>query len=118
MIAAFITLFLVGLVFGCLPFIPTFRPLPRWIRIALHMIGLSFFGGATFAVALDVIGPRISPQIHRLIFAHIILIFGMGVGIILLLVFSGEYLKALRDLQAARKSRSVHSHEEHGQEGV
>jgi hypothetical protein len=110
MIAAFSTLFLIGLMFGCLPFMPAFRPLPRWIRIALHMIGLSFFGGATFALALDVIDPRISPQIHRLIFAHIILIFGVGVGIILLLVFSGEYLKALRDLQAARKSRSIHSH--------
>lgn len=118
MIAAFSTLFLVGLTLGCLPFMPAFRPLPRWIRIALHMIGLSFFGGAAFGVALDVIGPRISPQIHRFVFAHIILIFGMGVGIILLLVFSGEYLKALRDLQAARRSRSVHSHEGRGHEGV
>ncbi len=82
------------------------------------MVGLTLFGGATFAVALDVIGPRVSPQLHRLIFAHIVLIFGMGVGINLLLVFSGEYLKALRDLQAARKNRSVHSHQEHGHQRV
>src|SRR5229473_8240067 len=30
MIAAFITLFLVGLMFGCMPFVAAFRPLPRW----------------------------------------------------------------------------------------
>src|SRR2546423_11898503 len=94
---AFTALFLVGLLFGSLPFIDGLRALPRWIRIALLMIGLSFFIGAASAVALHLAGTRLSVSTYHFLFVHVILIFGMGVGLILLLIFSGAYFKALRE---------------------
>ena len=42
----------------------------------------------------------------------------MGFGILLLLCISGEYFKALRELDSARKRRLANAHEEHGHEHV
>lgn len=113
---AYCTLFFVSLLFGSLPFIGGLRALPRWIRIALFMIGLSFFCGAAFGVALNAARPRLSPQMYAFLYANKTMIFGIGVGIILLLLFSGEYFKALRELDAARRKRLSDAHEERGHE--
>jgi hypothetical protein len=112
------TLFFVSFLFGSLPFIGGLRALPRWIRIALLMIGLSFFCGAAFGVALNVAAPRLSPQMYAFLYAHKMIIFGVGIGIILLLLFSGEYFKALRELDAGRRKRRSDAREEHGHEHV
>ncbi len=117
-VAAYGILFLVGFGFGVAPLVGPLRNLPRWIRIALHMIGLSFFGGAAFGVALNFAAPRLSPAMYRLLWAQKILIFGMGVGITLLLIFSGEIFKALRELDAARRKRLQVAHETQGHEHV
>ena len=97
-IVASTVLSLVGLMFGCMPLVGAFRLLPRWIRIALHIAGSAFLCAGLLYAVLDVAGPRISPQLHRLIFAHVVLIGGMALGILFLLGVSGEYMKALRDL--------------------
>jgi len=117
-VVAYGTLFLVSLVFGSLPFIGGLRALPRWIRIALLMVGLSFFCGAAFGIALNAAAPRLSPQMYAFLYAHKMIIFGIGVGIILLLLFSGEYFKALRELDAARRKRLSDTHEERSHEHV
>ena len=115
---AYVVLFLVGLLFGSLPFIGGLRALPRWIRIALLMIGLSFFFGAAFGVALNAVASRLSPQMYSLLYAHKILVFGAGVGILLLLLFSGEYFKALRELDAERRRQLSATHTESSHEQV
>jgi hypothetical protein len=92
----------VGLVFASAPFIGRFRTMPRWIRIALLMAGLSFLVGGVAAPALDFAGARVSPSLHRFIYAHIFVMFGSGIGIILLLAISGEIFKTLRAIDAAR----------------
>jgi uncharacterized membrane protein YidH (DUF202 family) len=107
-IVASTILFLVGMMFGCMPLVGAFRLLPRWIRIALHIAGIAFVSAGLVYVALDAAGPRVSPQLHRLIFAHIVLIGGMGLGILFLLAVSGEYMKALRDL--SRNQGRDHPH--------
>ena len=117
-LVASILLFLVGIMFGCLPLILAFRDLPHWIRVALHTAGAAFFAAAALYVTLDAFGSRVSPQLHQLIFFHVVLIGGMGFGILLLLCISGEYFKALRELDAARKRRLTNGQEEHGHEHV
>jgi hypothetical protein len=99
---AYIVLLCVGLVFGSAPFIGRLRIVPRWIRIALLMAGLSFLAGGVAAAALDFAGARVSPSLHWFIYAHIFVMFGSGIGIILLLAISGEIFKALRAIDAAR----------------
>jgi hypothetical protein len=71
-----------------------------------------------FYVALEVLGSRVSPQLHRIIFGHVVLIAGMGFGVLLLLGVSGEYFKALRELDAARRRRLADAHEESRHEHV
>jgi hypothetical protein len=97
-----IVLLCVGLVFGSAPFIGRLRTMQRWIRIALLMAGLSFLVGGVAAVALDFAGPRVSPSLHWFIYRNILVMFGSGIGIILLLAISGEIFKALRAIDAAR----------------
>jgi hypothetical protein len=98
----YIVLLCVGLVFGSAPFIGRFRTMPRWIRIALVIAGLSFLCGGVGAAALDFAGDRVSPSALWFIYVNILVLFGIGVGIILLLAISGEIFKALRDIDAAR----------------
>ena len=102
---ACIMLLLAGVLIGSLPFIAAFRLLPRWIRIAQILIGLTFVGGAGAGMALYSAGRRFSPAMHQFIFLQIVLVVGMGLGIIVLLLFSGEYFRALRELDAARGRR-------------
>ena len=97
-----IVLLCVGLLFGSAPFIGRLRTMPRWIRIALLMAGLSFLVGGVAAAALDFAGARVSPSLHWFIYGNVLVMFGIGVGIILLLAISGEIFKALRDIDAAR----------------
>jgi len=106
--AAYLVLFLVGLLFGSLPFIGGLRALPRWIRIALLMIGISFFFGAAFGIVLNAAAPRLSPQMYSLLpyfMPTSFSLFGAGFGILFLLLFSGEYFKALRELDAERRGQ-------------
>jgi len=110
-VAAYAVLFLVGFCFGIAPFVGDFRQLPRWMRIALHMVGLSWFGGAAFGVALNSAASHLSPATYRLLWVHKILVFGMGAGILLLLIFSG-ILKALAELHAAKKRGLPVEHEQ------
>jgi len=98
----YIVLLCVGLLFGSASFIGRLRNMPRWIRIALLMAGLSFLVGGVAAVALDFAGPRVSPSLHGFIYGNILVTFGSGIGIILLLAISGEIFKALRAIDAAR----------------
>jgi hypothetical protein len=97
-----IVLLCVGLLFGSAPFVGRLRTVPRWIRIALVMAGLSFLVGGVAATALDFAGARVSPSLHWFIYGHILVLFGSGTGIILLLAISGEIFKALRGINAAR----------------
>jgi hypothetical protein len=105
-IIASTTLCFLGVMFGSLPFVPALRPLPRWIRTALHLSGLALLLAGLLYAALGAAGSRLSPELHRLIFAHVALIAGMGLGILLLLVISGEYMKALRELARNRQNGS------------
>jgi hypothetical protein len=98
----YIVLLCAGLVFGSAPFIGRLRTMPRWIRIALLMVGLSFLVGSVAAEALDFAGARLSPSLHWFIYGNILVLFGSGVGIILLLAISGEIFKALRGIDAVR----------------
>jgi hypothetical protein len=76
--------------------------MPRWIRIALLMAGLSFLVGGVAAATLDLAGAQVSPALHWFIYGNILIMFGSGIGIILLLAISGEIFKALRAIDAAR----------------
>jgi len=98
----YIVLLCVGLVFGSAPFIGRLRTMPRWIRIALLMAGLSFLVGGMAAAVLDFADDRVSPSLHWFIYGNVLVMFGIGVGIILLLAISGEIFRALRAIDAAR----------------
>jgi hypothetical protein len=108
-----ILLFFVGIMFGCMPLIAAFRQLPRWIRFGLHSSGAAFFIAGALLVARYAFASHISPGLHRFIFAHILVICGMGFGILFLLAASGEYFKALRALDAARRKTLSDAHDEH-----
>jgi hypothetical protein len=110
-IVAYSLVFLVALMFGSLPFVGRFRAFPRWIRIALFMIGLCFFIGGAVLVAVRSAGDSISPPLHHFIFLQAVLIFGMAIGLLLLLLFSGDFVKALRALLATRRKHSSDTHE-------
>jgi Trk-type K+ transport system membrane component len=114
-LVASIFLCVVGIMFGSLPLILAFRGLPRWIRVALHTAGAAFIAAAGLYITLDSLGSRVSPQLHQIIFGHVVLIGGMGFGILLLLVVSGEYFKALRELDATRRKTLSDAHEEPSQ---
>jgi hypothetical protein len=62
------------------------------------MIGLSFLGGDILSASLEFVRLRglIPPRPYYVLLFHEHMIFGIGVGILLLLVFSGEIFKALR----------------------
>ena len=85
--------------------IAAFRTLPRWIRIAQCLVGITFVTGAMLGFAVYWAGSRISYHLHQFLFFHIVLLVGMGLGIALLVLVSGEYFKALRALDAARRER-------------
>jgi hypothetical protein len=101
-----ILLFLVGIIFGCMPLIAAFRQLPRWIRFGLHSAGATFFIAGALIVARHAFASHISPGLHQFISAHVAAICGMGFGILFLLAASGEYFKALRELDATRRKTS------------
>jgi len=98
----YIVLLCAGLVFASAPFVGRLRTMPRWIRIAFLMVGLSFLTGGVAATALDFAGARVSPSLHWFIYGNILVLFGSGIGIILLLAISGEIFKALRAIDGAR----------------
>ena len=113
-----ILLFSVGIMFGFMPLIAAFRQLPRWIRFGLHSAGAAFFIAGALLVARHAFASHISPALHRFIFAHILVICGMGFGILFLLAVSGEYFKALHKLDATRRKTLSHPHDEHSHEHV
>ena len=94
-----------GAVIGSLPFIAGFRTLPRWIRLGQCLMGTTFIAGGTLGFVLYRAGSRIGPHLHQFLFFHIVLLVGMGLGIALLVLASGEYFKGLRALDAARRER-------------
>jgi hypothetical protein len=113
-----ILLFLVGIIFGCMPLIAAFRQLPRWIRFGLHSASAIFFIAGALLVARHAFASHISPVLHRFIFAQILVICGMGFGILFLLAASGEYFKALRELDVARRKRLSDADDDGGHEHV
>jgi len=75
------------------------------------MIGLSFFVGTAGNLTLHRVADRLSHPMHDFLSLQIKLIFGMAIGIFLLLLISGEYFKALRELDTARRKRLPGTHE-------
>jgi hypothetical protein len=67
------------------------------------MCGISLFAGAMVGIILDIFRPDLSRQTEFLLYSHELILYGIGLGIILLLIFSGEIFKALRALAAERK---------------
>src|SRR3954447_1387634 len=104
MIAASAHLF-VGVTIGSLLFIGGFRALPRWIRIAQLLVGITFITSSAIALFLYSPTAHVSDRLHFFLLFHVVALAGMGLGIILLLFVSGEYFRALRELDAARRSR-------------
>src|SRR5438477_11893281 len=96
-------LLVVGLGFAVAPFIGGLRRLPGWMRFAPTMSGVSLFVGAVIGIILDRFRPELSRQTQFFIYSNELVIYGIGLGIILLLIFSGEIFKALRVLDAERK---------------
>ncbi|HEV2965347.1 MAG TPA: hypothetical protein VGW97_00435 [Chthoniobacterales bacterium] len=96
-------LLVVGLGFGVAPFLGGLYRLPRWIRFGLTMCGISLFVGAVVGIILDIFRPDLSEQTEFFLYSHELILYGIGLGIILLLIFSGEIFKALRVLGAERK---------------
>jgi TRAP-type uncharacterized transport system fused permease subunit len=99
------------LVFGVycflLPFTACGRTFPMWIRIALWIMALSFIGGNLLGIALASVAPRVAPHIYQALYLNKILIFGMGLGVGLLLIASGEIFRAfLRSKEARNEKRS------------
>jgi hypothetical protein len=66
------------------------------------MSGVSLFIGAATGVTLERLRPHLSRQAQFIIYVHELVIYGIGLGIILLLIFFGEIFKALRGLDAKR----------------
>jgi hypothetical protein len=83
-----------------------------WIRIALWMMALSFIGGNLLGIALASVAPRVAPHICSFLYLNKILIFGMGLGIGLLLMASGEIFRAFLHCKEARDEKR--SREEQG----
>jgi hypothetical protein len=98
-------LFVVGLGFGVAPFIGGLRRLPRWIRFALVMSGVSLFLGAAVGTTLNQLRPRLSRAEQVFVYSHELVLYGIGLGVILLLILSGEIFRALRALDAERRER-------------
>ena len=98
-------LLVAGGAIGSLPFIAGFRALPRWIRRAQCLVGITFITGGMLGFGLYAAGSRISYRLHQFLFFHIVLLVGTGLGIVLLVLVSGEYFKALRALDSARRER-------------
>ena len=96
-------LLVVGLGFAVEPFIGGLRRLPAWIRFALTMSGVCLLLGAVIGFALERLRVQLSRRAQFIIYSHELVIYGIGLGIILLLIFSGEIFKALRVLDAERK---------------
>jgi hypothetical protein len=97
--------YIFSLWFGFHSFSRDNRALPRWIRLALLMIALSWFAGATIYAALCLAADRLSPSMHRVIFDIVIFVCSAGIGIVFLLAISGEYAKASRDLNTPGRKR-------------
>jgi hypothetical protein len=108
----------VGAAIGSLPFIAGFRALPRWIRRGQLLIGITFIAAGILSFALHSIGTRIDYRLHQFIFLQIVLLVGMGLGMILLVLVSGEYFKALRALDATRRERLEPATTRHAGENV
>ncbi len=110
-IIACCALLFAGMLIGATLLIRGVRDLPRWILIAQFLIALTFIAGAAAGFGLNSsFGRLLTPPMHRFIFLQIVLVVGMGLGIILLLLVSGEYFRALRELDAARMSRLANEH--------
>jgi hypothetical protein len=99
-------LLVVGLSFAIASFFGGLRCLPRWIRFALTMCGISLFAGAVVGIILDIFRPDLSRQTEFFLYSHELILYGIGLGIILLLIFSGEVFKALRGLGPSASDKS------------
>lgn len=93
---------------GFLAFSRAHRALPRWMRVAMLLIAVSWFIGAALYFAAHLL----SPSMHRPLVFIALVACGMGMGICLLLTVSGEYFKALRNLDAAGRRRSENTTQE------
>lgn len=111
-------LLLISLLFGFVSVADGHWALPRWIRIALLMIALSWFTAAAIYAALCFAADRLSPSMHRLVFDIVLFVGGAGAGIFFLLAISGEYARASRDLDTSGRKRSPSTREVSGHEHV
>ena len=115
---ACIGLVLVSFFFAFLSLAGGNRALPRWIRVALLMIALSQFTAAITYAVLCLVADRLSPSMHRLVFDIVLFVGGAGAGIFFLLAISGEYARAVRDLDSLGRKRSPNTREVSGHEHV
>ena len=101
-----------GMLAGFLAFSRVHRALPRWMRVAMLMMAMSWLTGGALYFAAHLLSPLMS---RPLVFVAL-LVCGMGMGICLLLTISGEYFRALRNLDAAGRKRSQGTPEKSGHE--
>ena len=74
----------------------------------MWMMALSFIGGNLLGIALTSVAPRVAPRMYHFLYLNKILIFGMGLGVGLLLFASGEIFRAFlhsKEVREEKKSR-------------
>jgi hypothetical protein len=82
-----------GLILFVAPFSAKCRKNPRWIRVALWMSGPMAMGWGLLGYTL-LFDSSLSPHGHNLVLHFKTQLSGMALGILLLLIFSGEFVPA------------------------
>jgi hypothetical protein len=91
--AIHVFLLVVGLIFFFLPFTRRGATFPKWIRLGLLVMGLSFVGGSLLGAWAGVV-PRGEPELASCLREYRATLLGIGAGAFLLLLLSGELVKA------------------------
>jgi hypothetical protein len=93
-----------GLILFWMPFSSRGRTRPHWVRIALWMVAAILLGLSLMGFILLFAVARISPQMGHLLSYMRTVFEGMSLGILLLLVISGEFFSANSAKKGLRKA--------------